>query len=853
MYFNFVRVKEWEKVFDMLLNGEVDIVAPVEQNISTPMYAFTTESIMYNYQAIMSLKNRDDLFYNDFEAIDNAKVGIVDYYGKNKEGQEYLESIGCVDNLVEFKSVQDCEGALRRGEIDAFVSNIMDLKDDYKILARFQPQENVIAMRADDKRLLKLNSALSNIRINNHSFQTELYEKYYAERTVIPFTKKENEYISSHKVLNVAVVNEDIPLIYFDAEKKEYKGIISEIINILSEKTGMTFNLIKQENGESLVDCLLNPDIDLILPTSSVENYDVEMFSTNTLMPLKIAFATLEDTYLSHDENVTVGVPKRMIATMRGLQKRFPNYVFKIFASDNECLKALKNREIDAIAHNTYVLGHLMLSPFYENVKIVQESAVEMPLCLGGNDQKSPLQSVLNKGIRQISHQEINDIVNKYTIYVKPEMTFLEVLYKNRGMIVTIVLFFAVVVVSLVVYIGLRGRFYAEINQKNKQLKEADTSRSNFFSRLSHDMRTPMNAIIGLSAIEAGENVSNEELKENLAKINVSGGYLLGLINDVLDMSKIESGKMQLNSTVLKFFDGLDGIEYVLLDRVKEKSIQYEVVKKGEFPKYINIDKMRLQQILINLLSNAIKFSYYGGKVELIIEAKKTEGKIFNCEIRVKDYGRGISPNFMPKVFLPFEQERSSEFNNTGTGLGLSIVKSLVALMGGKISVESELNKGTEFIIEMPFEICEELPSDSKEPNVMPQIVGCKILIAEDQPLNVEVERKLLQKKGCEIFVAENGQVAVNTFKESSVGFFDLILMDIRMPIMDGFIATREIRALDRADAKKIPIIAMTANAFDDDIQKSKEAGMNGHLSKPIDVSKFYGLIFSEITKSRDK
>ncbi|MEG2117005.1 MAG: response regulator [Clostridia bacterium] len=153
----------------------------------------------------------------------------------------------------------------------------------------------------------------------------------------------------------------------------------------------------------------------------------------------------------------------------------------------------------------------------------------------------------------------------------------------------------------------------------------------------------------------------------------------------------------------------------------------------------------------------------------------------------------------------------------------------------------------------MPFEICEELPSDSKEPNVMPQIVGCKILIAEDQPLNVEVERKLLQKKGCEIFVAENGQVAVNTFKESSVGFFDLILMDIRMPIMDGFIATREIRALDRADAKKIPIIAMTANAFDDDIQKSKEAGMNGHLSKPIDVSKFYGLIFSEITKSRDK
>ncbi|MEG2117004.1 MAG: HAMP domain-containing sensor histidine kinase, partial [Clostridia bacterium] len=285
--------------------------------------------------------------------------------------------------------------------------------------------------------------------------------------------------------------------------------------------------------------------------------------------------------------------------------------------------------------------------------------------------------------------------VNKYTIYVKPEMTFLEVLYKNRGMIVTIVLFFAVVVVSLVVYIGLRGRFYAEINQKNKQLKEADTSRSNFFSRLSHDMRTPMNAIIGLSAIEAGENVSNEELKENLAKINVSGGYLLGLINDVLDMSKIESGKMQLNATVIKGFDGLEGIEYVLLDRIKEKSIQYEVVKKGEFPKYINIDKMRLQQILINLLSNAIKFSYYGGKVELIIEAKKTEGKIFNCEIRVKDYGRGISPNFMPKVFLPFEQERSSEFNNTGTGLGLSIVKSLVALMGGKISVESELNKVT--------------------------------------------------------------------------------------------------------------------------------------------------------------
>ena len=376
--------------------------------------------------------------------------------------------------------------------------------------------------------------------------------------------------------------------------------------------------------------------------------------------------------------------------------------------------------------------------------------------------------------------------------------------------------------------------------------EQANSAKSEFLSRMSHDMRTPMNGILGLLNLTLTLPDLPAEAKDNLSGMNSSANYLLSLINDTLDMSKIESNKIVLHYETVYTADLVKNIVSYVSQSAADNDVALSVTSKNAELEYIRTDPLRLEQIFVNIISNAIKFTPRGGRVDMTIECMKRENGVAYDRISVKDTGIGISKEFLPKVFDPFEQENTAGAGQTaGTGLGMSIVKKLVEMMGGRIEVVSEKGAGTEVIIWINFErVYPQEDARFSAANAQEvQLQGKRILLVEDHPLNASIATKLLERQGVLVECAENGQLAVEKFSAAPVGYYDGILMDIRMPVMDGLTAAKTIRSAHRKDALTVPIIAMTANAFDEDVEKSKAAGMNAHLAKPIEPGRMYEAI----------
>ncbi len=373
---------------------------------------------------------------------------------------------------------------------------------------------------------------------------------------------------------------------------------------------------------------------------------------------------------------------------------------------------------------------------------------------------------------------------------------------------------------------------------------EANNVKSSFLSNMSHDIRTPMNAIINLTDLARKED-DIEVVREYLDKMATSGQFLLTLINDILDMSRIESGELELKKENLTRTEFLHTVNTVIAPLIEAKHLHYHAeMNPGEYT--ISVDKMRFNQIFFNLLSNAVKFTPEGGDVWFTVDNIEAENGKLQVLFTVRDNGIGMSEEFQTRLFEPFAREHS-QLNSkaTGTGLGLAIVKSLVEAMGGTITVESKLGKGSEFKVMFYVDIVarrelteEEMGETAEE--AVPSLDGLQILLVEDNEINTYVATILLEKAGCVVTTAENGQVALDTFQASAPFAFDAIFMDVRMPIMDGLEATRAIRALDRPDSASIPIIAMTADAFVEEQKRTIESGMNYHLSKPVDAKDIY-------------
>ena len=392
-----------------------------------------------------------------------------------------------------------------------------------------------------------------------------------------------------------------------------------------------------------------------------------------------------------------------------------------------------------------------------------------------------------------------------------------------------------------------------ELEKSRKALKDAlDTAekasraKTAFLSNMSHEIRTPMNAIIGLNSIALNDAGISQETREHLQKIGASAQHLLGIINDILDISRIESGSMSLKNAEFSFAQELEQVNVIVTAQCRDKGIRYKCEVKDGISDYYIGDNMKLRQVLINILGNAVKFTPEGGSISLAVEALAIDGEKCPLRFTIEDSGIGIGKDFLSRMFEAFTLEDESYTSEHGsTGLGLSISKSIVELMDGHIDVESEKGQGSKFIVTVILQKSSRNSGEhvmlgaQKEKNSA-ELSGRTILLVEDVPVNAEIMAMVLSMREMKAEHAENGRVAVEMFRDHPEGYYDAILMDVRMPEMNGLEATAAIRKLDREDAKKIPIIALTANAFDEDVQNSLQAGMNAHLSKPIQPDVLY-------------
>ena len=382
--------------------------------------------------------------------------------------------------------------------------------------------------------------------------------------------------------------------------------------------------------------------------------------------------------------------------------------------------------------------------------------------------------------------------------------------------------------------------------------EQANAAKSRFLSEMSHDIRTPMNAIIGMTVLAKASLEEPDKIKRCLEKITIASNLLLGIINDVLDMSKIESGKLTLSDERFSISEMMDGVVTVIQPQCAAKSQEFLVEERNITYRQLRGDLLRIHQVILNLLSNAVKFTPEGGTIHFTAEEFEIRDSGFiPLQITVRDTGTGISPEFLDKIFTPFERERTGTVSRTqGTGLGLAIAKSMINAMGGQLTVESELGKGTCFTVYLELRVQEYVKEKEAEPRQEIQSVqsvgnyaGLRFLVVEDNEMNREIATEIFKMAGAKVETAENGEEAVKVFLSKPAGYYDAVFMDIQMPVMNGYEASRAIRGSGYGNCREVPIIAMTANVFAEDKKAAEDAGMSAHIGKPINLEEIAGCL----------
>mgnify|MGYP000658121090 FL=1 len=525
------------------------------------------------------------------------------------------------------------------------------------------------------------------------------------------------------------------------------------------------------------------------------------------------------------------------------------------FATPRDYLDAVNRGEIDFVYGISPAIEHEMQAHRYTNIVPLSSINNNMEISFAMDRPINPdLMTILNKSIFSLSEEERNTISDRNLVSMGySTMTMGELIYANP--VAFIAIFSAFVLLSAIsVLLIMKARLRNAMIQGELEKAEAQSrAKGEFLSRMSHEIRTPMNAIMGLANLTCMEERLPERVETNLKKILSSSQYLLSLINDILDMSRIENGKMEIMDEVFSLRRLLSDLEGMMHSQAESKGILFTVdldITHSD----IQGDPVRLRQVLVNLLSNAVKFTPEGGQIRLLVQETVSDETRAAFLFSVKDNGIGIAQEHQKRIFDSFEQIGSSSAKSAGTGLGLPISSSIVNAMGGELKVRSSPHKGAEFYFQVVFQLsghpAETAPSvpEPKVPGPAP-LDGVRILLAEDNDLNAEIATELLQMNGAHIERVSNGLEALEYFTGNPAGTYHVILMDIRMPVMDGLEATRRIRSSTDPDGSSIPIVAMTANSFKEDSDAAAQAGMTGFVSKPVDMAYLLDVLKQNLSK----
>lgn len=845
---------EWDELFEKLKDGEIDLMAGVAYSEDRVDQIGYPDSEMLN-ETFYIYKDTDDssMQCGDIASYSGKKIGTLKGDQRMTAALEQWKARHRADIEIEYYSdFTECARVFNEQQIDGFVSadNVVSSYSGITPVEKIGKQLFYLCTAKEREDLLsELNMAMSIMNERDAVEVDELRNKYYTETTVSVFlSQQEQQWMKEHAQITVGYLADYLP--YCDkAEDGSATGLVSDIVPDLFDALSGDYDpeIIYRcfDDQQEMLDCLKNGEVDFVMPVSDGKWYaeQEEFVQSSAVVAFPIALVYREP----YDNEVTsrIAVNQNNLRQYWYTLANYPDAEIVMYDGIEACIDAVNSGETDSTLLSALRVSQLLNGEKKLNIITLSDSE---KLCFGVAAGNKALLQILNHGLSILGESYGLNHTHRYLDTVVT-YTLTDVIQDHVWLFIGLLTVLLILIVTYFIHREQEQKKAAQHELKQKELlekalcaaKQASVAKKVFLQNMSHDIRTPMNAVLGFTnlAIQAGGDT--EKTQDYLSKIKISGNHLLGIVNEVLEISRIESGQTKLDESVWSIADIVKETDIIIRDQALAKKQEFSIDIWQVQDMYIYCDKLRVKEILVNLLGNAVKYTQTGGSISLRIIQKPCEKENFgNYEIHVKDNGCGMSEEFLQKIFEPFERQANSTISGIqGTGLGMTIIKGFVDAMGGTIDIKSEENKGTEIIVRLCQRIAEapEKSEEQKTISCSPELfAGKRVLLVEDNSMNREIATAILEEAGFKVDTAENGAIAVEKVTYYPEGFYDVILMDIQMPVMDGYTATRKIRSLENKAIAKIPIIAVSANAFDEDRQTSLEAGMNGHLAKPIVV-----------------
>ena len=844
--------------------GVYDIVADVAKTPEREQKYLFSDMVQGTAYSTLAVRATDARWeYGNIQQISQMKIGILATYFINGDFRKWCKERGLTPTIIEYRDIKTMAEALDKNEIDAEIYTAMyetEGLQKFRTLLKFLPRDYFYAFRKGDVALKNsFDAGMAQILVNNPYYLNDLQKKYANQFPAdVLLSNEETDYKSKHPVVKVAMVENNVPYYKVDSAGN-VQGIIPEYFKLLSDKVGLKFQYDSYKTFEEAVNAVKTGKADMmgtftggmIAANQSGLMLTDAILTSNNMLITKNSF---------NGKIKTIGIRHQSLdPAKREMGMGLAGATIKDYANVLVCFQALERDEVDAVILSTPATTWILNQTNSANYTFKPIPSFDAEMCAAVSLDAKDLRTIMNKAIMATN----NGMGSIITANTQPEnnwRTFIARLSPVSIVLITGILLALVLGLFWALYLLQRRQkeraavlaAQAETERQKMQveaLRKTTDERNQFFANISHDLRTPLNAIIGFSDL-AGQQDNSGVVKKYLSKINVAGKLMLDLINDTLTLSKLHSGKLDLKK------EPLDADVHVLfapvLESVQElaaaKHIEFIVDTSKMLKRVVIGDRLNIQKVLLNLMTNAVKYTPAGGHIKVTFANETAADGGIDSIIKVADDGIGMDYDFQQNVFKPFSQESRPGYESNGTGLGLSIVKELVDAMGGHISFVSAPNQGTTFTVRLrlqPAPAGTVVPGAQTMHNKISVLSGRRLLLCEDNQMNREIACALLRSQGLLVDVAVNGQEGVQTFSASAPGTYAAILMDLRMPLMTGYEATETIRALDREDAKTIPIIAMTADAFADDIKQCLDVGMNDHVAKPIDPQ----ILFTTLAK----
>ena len=874
--FEYVKC-DWSNCFDKLENGEIDVMGDISYTDERAQRMLFSDEPMGEEKYILyaDLSNID-IGTSDFKFMDGKRVGVL--MGTEPEIMltEWENKNGIQTEHVNVYNNDDVEKKLANHEIDCFVSLEESIWSEQGIASVTTIGKSGIYFainkeRSDIKR--ELDYAMRQLEQDSPFFKADLYKKYFTLDYNQSLTGGEKSWLEEHGDIRIGFLNNDPVIFSMDEETGQLMGMLPEYFSYAKDCLGnqtLKFNIQEYDDYSEMLQALQNQEIDMIFYVG--KNPDLAEKKgytfTNTAWTYSL-MAVTDDEKFDENKVYTVAVPKEKEALKQYIAFSYPQWKIVDYDSLDAAADMIANEEADC-----FLMGASQ-ALIYDNSKNFKSIPLTktMEACFAVRGGEGTLLSILNKTLKAMPSDMLTSALAIYDS-TADKVTFSDFVKDNILAFFVTAGFFVLSIIGIILVL-LRKAKKAEaaaklaasdtqkLNDKLeialKKAEDASLAKTRFLNNMSHDIRTPMNAILGYAQLMEDELKGKDlpETSEHLKKLQQSGNLLLSIINNVLDMARIESGRMEIDENYDRIEDIRQTLFEIFGDEAKKKNIALHYTINVEH-EHILTDTTKVKEIFVNILSNAIKYTPSGGSVMINVdELACDEPGYMTVRTRVSDTGIGMSPDYMTKIFEAFTREQNTTKSKiAGTGLGMSIVKNYVELLGGTIDIESELGKGSTFTVTLKHRIADEsyyVKKHIEEPGTGSEILeGRNILLAEDNDLNAEIAEAILERAGLKIERVENGIQCVNRIMEMPAGTYDMILMDIQMPKMNGYKATQEIRHLPDRNKACIPIIAMTANAFEEDKRDAVAAGMNGHIAKPIQVDNMLSIL-AEIIRQQEK